>query len=588
MSSDNNNNKWTGASDSNDWNDKKNWDPSEVPTKTAEFGGEPENTSIQLSAKDNCEVQNIVFTEDAPSYTMVVEDRDIFGPPALIISGDGVRNDSNKTQSIRVESRAQSRYQPQLEFRNEASAGDSNMSYYAGPVSLDKGYGGGIIAFRDQSTAGEASFVIRTGAVPPPKENSTVGAEVVFLDNARAGRALFRIYGTLGPDGDTFGNVVFSEQATADEAIFINAGGTLSGGDGGNTQWYDYSTAGNASYYNYGGTYYKANGGDCAFDGNGTGGNGRFFNYPASAVGAYGGVTSFDNNPNRPVRPELTGTSGGNAEIHNFGAIQESDGGGGHTSFSAKYGNCKGGKASIVNYGSALSLSSSAGHTYFSVNRPTDYHSDAENATIWNQPGTSPDGAGGYTAFEVFGDLNQGDKFPKAGKATIYNLGSAIPDAKGGYTRFKNGASADHALLIAQGGVNDCQGGQIMFIGNSKGASARVQLSGNGTLDIGENNEGITLSSLDLTEGIIKMSIGKKLAGIQVKDTLSLHALITSFSLQMPSGETLEPGVQYKLLSAPNMDQLHPENFEANQLDGLTPQFEIQGQQLLVSFSKTS
>ncbi|QKQ25640.1 hypothetical protein [Candidatus Reidiella endopervernicosa] len=117
------------------------------------------------------------------------------------------------------------REDPQLMFTNTATAGGGDNYYCAGPET-QQGYGG-VISFCDKATAGSASFKAWTGAGAPPK-GSTVGGEISFSNSASAGTARFSIYGTLGSDGDTFGNVVFHDTATAKNATFTNVGGTVS------------------------------------------------------------------------------------------------------------------------------------------------------------------------------------------------------------------------------------------------------------------------------------------------------------------------------------------------------------------------
>ncbi|MCG8428837.1 MAG: hypothetical protein MI754_15895, partial [Chromatiales bacterium] len=282
---------WNTQPATGEWNTAANWTPSGEPTDTAIFTTSSQ-TAITFLATGEATVDNIEFADSASAYTFT------FGPssiPALTIRGEGVTNRSDRRQSFVVAATSSGYTNPQLRFINSASAGGDDMFYCAGPVTKE-GYGGGVICFCNNSTAGSASFKAWTGAAAPP-EHSTVGGEVSFCDTSSAGTARFTIYGSLGTDGDTFGNVVFHNTAKADNATFTNVGGTVSGGDGGNTQFYDNSTAAYGLFNNYGGTHSKANGGDVAFDGEADGGHGHFYNHAAKVAGAYGGVTSFNNNP---------------------------------------------------------------------------------------------------------------------------------------------------------------------------------------------------------------------------------------------------------------------------------------------------
>ncbi|MES9851155.1 MAG: hypothetical protein ABW170_04905 [Candidatus Thiodiazotropha sp. L084R] len=409
---------WNRQPTTNEWNTTTNWTPSVAPTDKATFTNSSQ-TTIAFSATGEARVSEIEFADSASTYSF------IFGPcatPLLTISGEGVTNNSGSQQSFIVAATSSGYKDPQLKFTNSATAGGDDIFYCAGPES-EQSYGGGVICFCDNASAGSAVFKAWTGAGFPPKHN-TVGGEISFCDASSADRASFTIYGSLGADGDTFGNVVFHNSATAAQATFTNVGGTVSGGDGGNTQFYGNSTAANGNFYNWGGTHTKANGGDVAFDATANGGYGHYYNYAAEAAGAYGGVTSFNNNP-----PDTTpqGASAGNGFYFNFGARGDERGGGGHLEFSAKYGSPTASNATIVNYGSSLVHKSCAGHTIFSINLPTDYFPTTGSATIYNHPSLTEEGAAGFTEFSVYGSGSDNGKQPTAGDGTIINLGASIP-----------------------------------------------------------------------------------------------------------------------------------------------------------------
>ncbi|MBT8228694.1 MAG: hypothetical protein KJO50_00440 [Bacteroidia bacterium] len=572
---------WTGKSGDSNWNNSSNWEPNEVPSSLANFESS-DQTVITFSPDIESQIDSIVFQEDAPSYTFKFGTAD--ASPALSINGQGMINNSTCMQSVIIASTGAHYYNPKLKFANNASAGGSNMSYYAGPESLENGYGGGIIGFTDNATAGSASFIVRTGKLAPPKNiQSTVGAEVSFGDYSTAEKANFTIYGTLGTDGDTFGNVVFHDHASADQGTFTNIGGTVSGGDGGNTQFYDNSSAAYGVYHNFGATFNKGNGGDVAFDGNANGGYAKFYNYVAEAEEGYGGVTSFNNNP--PDMDAL-GASAGHATYHNFGAVKQGQGGGGHTEFTAKHGSCTGGYASIVNYGSVLDSKSTAGHTVFIVEEANNYFPTAGNAVIWNQPAPVEGGSGGYTQFAMYDLPVDAPNIPTAGNATIINIGGTKSGAAGGFTSFSNTCKAGSANLIALGGSNGGNGGKIEFYDTSTADDASVILSGNGELNIGDHTGGIRVKYLELTGGIISIQLGTNLTGLTVMDKLNLKSAQAYFSFWNKDDGGFEYNNSYLVLTAPNLSSFSTDQFSANSLDGVEPTFEISGNSLYVSYKK--
>ena len=584
---------WKSRPATGDWNTKGNWDGDVVPTTKATFRSS-DHTAISFSSRGAARVDEIEFADDAPSYTFT------FGSsttPALTIAGHGIVNDSKRLQSFIVAATGVSYKDPQLKFTGSATAGGHDMHYAAGPETLQLGHGGGIIGFCDTSTAGSASFTVRTGKQEPPSRGSTVGGEVSFSQRASAANARFTIYGTLGTDGDTFGNAVFHDNATADHATFTNIGGTVSDGDGGNTEFYDTSTAAHGVFHNKGGTHFgpkAANGGDVAFDGTATGGHGSFHNHPATVANANGGVTSFNNN----CPPVMTGgASAGRGCYHNYGATESGQGGGGHTEFSARHGSPTAADATFHNYGSVIEGYSSAGHTILSVSitsPPTPYYPTAGHGTFWNHHAAVAGGAAGYTEFSLYtnktdpcstsdapGDTN----VPTAGDGTFHNVGGNSAGVAGGYTSFGKTSTAGNALLIAHGGTNGGYGGKIAFYDASSGGTATVHLIGNGVLDIGDHTDGVTIGALHMAGGVIKAQLGTNLTGLTLSRDLILDATPATFSFWKKDGGGFAFNTAYTILTAPNLSRLNADQFTGNPLENVSPTFAIVGDALRVSFN---
>ncbi len=571
------NSQWAKNPIDNDWNNTKNWESEEVPDGVAAFA-DSSITQIQFSKDSKAIIQEIIFKKGAAAFSFTFGSHE--GLPGLTIAGSGVLNESMSIQQFRVMATGVSNLIPRLKFINSANAGDESIVYYAGPESLDHGSGGGIITFFDKSTAGSANFTVKTGTLAPPTEKSTVGAIVGFNDSANAGTGTFTLYGTLGTDGDTFGNVVFNNIASADHATFINLGGTVSGGDGGNTQFYNDSSSGFGIFINHGGTYNKSNGGDVAFDGNATAANGQFYNRVAEVTGANGGVTSFNNNP--PAMGGI-GANAGNAIFHNYGAIENSQGGGGHTELTAKYGSPSAANGNFHNYGSVISSRSSAGHTVLTVNLPCNYAPTAGNGLFWNYPALSEYGAAGNTQFSIYGSGDPEGRVPTAENATFYNLGAYIQGAAGGFTELSDDCTAANATFIAESGINGGKGGSIIFSGNVSGASCRIQLIGNGEFDISQHSGEVSIGTLNLTGGIIRISLGKETTLLTVNNEVNINLEVSFSFCQMDNGE-FEINKSYAILKAPNLNNYPIDQFTGNCLDGIVPQFEIKDNTLFVAF----
>lgn len=578
---------WNAQPTNGDWNTASNWTPGEVPMDKAGFTSSAQ-TMIAFSQAAGTSVGSIEFAAAAPAYTFTFSAPSP-ASPTLEISGSGVANASMSLQSFIVAAASAGYQTPQLKFTNAASAGGSNNFYCAGPATQQDA-GGGVIRFSDTASAGAACFMAWTGAGTPPKSGSTVGGEISFGDSSTADSASFTIYGSLGSDGDTFGNAVFHDNSTAAYATFTNIGGTVSGGDGGNTQFYDSSTAASAHFYNKGGSCSQANGGDVAFDGTANGGNGHFYNYAAPAAGAYGGVTSFNNNP-----PEVTtgGASAGSGAYFNFGARGSEQGGGGHVEFSAKHGSPTAANGTFNNYGSEINGNSSAGHTIFSISLPTSYSPTAGSGTFYNHPAAAAGGAAGFTEFSVYtssqsassnsasGQSSDGSNVPSAGNGTFYNLGAYLAGAGGGYTTFSGTSSAGNAILIAYGGTDGGYGGKIAFYDNSSGGTASVYLADNGELDLSYHTGGLTLGNLDLAGGIIRIELGANPTSLTLTGELAIRD-DTTFSFQ---GSGIASGTPYTILTAPDLGDCSAGQFSGNSVDGMAPTFAIVGNDLQVTFA---
>ncbi len=576
---------WATQPASGDWNTAANWNPANVPTDTATLGASS-NTAISFAPKSSATVNAIAFAAGAPSYTFTFNAPAPHGP-ALTIAGEGVSSAAASPQRFVVASSAIDYQQPQLKFMNGATAGGSDIFYSAGPTTPADA-GGGVIGFYGTSTAGSASFTVKTGAAAPP-EPGTVGGEVSFSDSSSAGNARFTIYGSTSTvrHGDTFGNTVFHDTASAANAVFLNAGGTLSGCDGGNTQFYDNASAGHGLFHNMGGTVSGANGGDVAFDGTSTAADGNFHNFAATASDGYGGVTSFNNN--LPALSTVTaGASAGSGVFYNYGA-KASGQGGGHTSFAAKYGSPRAATGTFVNYGSAVAGgASTAGHTVFSISLPqqVNYAPSADSGAFWNFPGTAAGAPGGNTEFAVYSDdaaATTSGNVPTAGSATFINLGAVVQGALGGETSFGGTSTADHAELIALGGSSGGAGGTIVFHDQASGGAATVRLSGNGVLDVSTYAQpALTIAALDLTAGIIATRVGTDTTRLVLSAGLTISAAPAAFSFT--SGKAFGANVAYTILTAPNLSTFTADQFTGNSVNGAAPTFSIDGNDLRVTF----
>ena len=88
-----------------------------------------------------------------------------------------------------------------------------------------------------------------------------------------------------------------------------------------------------------------------------------------------------------------------------------------------------------------------------------------------------------------------------AGQALITCEGATVTGALGGLVQFAGNASAGNATLIANTGSNGGGAGSIQFLDESSGGLCRVQLSGDGQLDISQMTAGgVRIGSLESNE----------------------------------------------------------------------------------------
>jgi hypothetical protein len=292
------------------------------------------------------------------------------------------------------------------------------------------------ILFNNSATAGSGTFFTTNGGTNLQPDPGFI----TFNDSSSAGSGTFTNNGPTTAS-QTFGGGVtlFSGSATAANGTFINNGGTVSSQVN--------STSGNTD-----------------FDGTATAADGIFTNKAATVSGGDGGGTAFGSS-----------STAGNATITNEGGIVRGGSGGG-TSFTGLFGT-----------------------------------STAGNATITNNAGVVSGAPGGTTSFEGFFEIvSPGNTFfgsSTAGNATIINNGTSIRGAGGGETVFFTdfnssnplGAStAGKATLIANGGTGGGQGGEILFKGFSQGGTSRIEVFGNGSLDISAHAApGLTVGSIE-------------------------------------------------------------------------------------------
>jgi autotransporter-associated beta strand protein len=266
--------------------------------------------------------------------------------------------------------------------------------------------------------------------------------------------------GAFAPDqveSPAFPEWTFRNSATAgSQTVFTVTGGQSETGVGGNVDFYDSTSADHATFV-VGGSSGEAYDTELGFYGSSTAANATIRLQRNSNLQ----VTGFQSSPTL-----------GEAVITNTeGKIRLTNGG-------------SAGQATISN----------AGHPQFLfismefIGTPTEMPT-AANATITNEGGSASLGRGA-----AFFHANS-----TAGNAVIINNGGDGSRKEGGSLTFDGaGATAGNATLIANSGLNGARGGVIIFDLSSLGGTARLEIFGNGNLDISQHDApGLTTGSLE-------------------------------------------------------------------------------------------
>lgn len=219
---------------------------------------------------------------------------------------------------------------------------------------------------------------------------------------------------------------------------------------------------------------------------------------------------TFVNNADLSGRGEIsffnTATAGGPFVAYYNDDTPSAQTTGGRTSF---FGTSTAGDAFFLNLGNAVD-GGLGGRTFFN-----DFSTAGQSGFV-NRGGVSEQGGGGTffvgssSADHAYFTNEGGAAFfaggfvqflesSTAGNAMILNEGSRVGgEDTGGTTLFAETSSAGNAFLQANAGPDAGAGGEIFFLDDSTGGTARVKVLGHGNLDLSLHNApGVTIGSLE-------------------------------------------------------------------------------------------
>ncbi len=252
---------------------------------------------------------------------------------------------------------------------------------------------------------------------------------------------VFNVYG---------GAISFRDFSSADHGTFTANGGSVLNANGGVTDFYNSSSAGNSVFTAQGSGVLDASSSLIAFHDAASAGQAAFVN----------------NGGSQDASPTV---QNGLPIVHHSAGAQMTF-----------FNNSTAGGAIITNNGGSADFASGS-RVRFGDN------STAGSATIVNNGGTAHLAGGGGTLFR---------DNSSAENAIVVNNGGATAGVHGALTLFSDSANAGNATVVANGSQGG-EGGQIYFDLSSDGGTARVQVFGNGSLDISAHNRpGVTIGSL--------------------------------------------------------------------------------------------
>jgi autotransporter-associated beta strand protein len=199
--------------------------------------------------------------------------------------------------------------------------------------------------------------------------------------------------------------------------------------------------------------------------------------------------------PNQLLEVLGEGMANSSSNSENFVMTVDNSGKAGHCSF---FSGTVSGSVFFTNYG-AMVPGGEAGSADFNLD------ATAGDATYHSFGSTVSGGIGGQMTF-----LNTAS----AANSTIINDGGTVPGAGSGATFFVVATpTGGNAILIANGGSNGGNGGSFSFTDGSTGGTARIEVFGNGYLDISNHNgASLTIGSIE-GDGLIYLGKATLLTG---------------------------------------------------------------------------
>jgi len=277
---------WLSSPQDSAWENPNNWTPGGPPNGPSDIATFAQSSQRDVNISTSEEVNSIVFTSNAASFTLLFPPYGVIGGE-LIISGTGVQNNSSVSQTFHALDSGQ------IVFNNGSTAASAQMRIFNDAGMYPAYGGGGLTIFNDTSSAAGAS--IENASANPP---NGPGGQTIFNDASTAGHGSISNYGSDETHGYG-GQTTFNGTSTAANASIDNWGTNGLTNDIGLTTFNDTSTAGHATITNQGDLGF---GGATIFNGSSTADSAILV---ADGMDAGGGILFSDTSTGGTARVEV-------------------------------------------------------------------------------------------------------------------------------------------------------------------------------------------------------------------------------------------------------------------------------------------
>jgi len=276
---------WLLSPQDSAWENANNWTPGGPPNGPSDIATFAQSSQIGVGISTSEEVNSIVFSSNAASFTLSIPPYGVIGGE-LIISGTGVINNSSVLQTFGAADSGQ------IVFNNASTAASAQISNYA----VNYGTPAGVTIFNDTSNADGASISNASGDI------DHYAGQTIFNGGSSAGHASITNHAAPETHGSGAATT-FNGTSTAANAFIENRGADFSlTGGAGYTVFNETSTAGHATITNEGTCCQESAGGATVFRGSSTADSAILV---ANGAGGGGGILFNDTSTGGSARVEV-------------------------------------------------------------------------------------------------------------------------------------------------------------------------------------------------------------------------------------------------------------------------------------------